>query len=122
MELTSYLLSTSHEYVCLGVFSTDKLENGFSKLRQGSGGAYFITVQQIFENTNIQKTRKLLKNMDMLEDVKGGHNCDLCNYKLDVRAAEIFDGLVQLEEDIPLETKKSLFHIAGYVTRKDYPY
>ena len=45
VELTSYLLSTSHEYVCLGVFSTDKLENGFSKLRQGSGGVSYCWIR-----------------------------------------------------------------------------
>ena len=42
VELTKHLLSTSHEYVCLGNFSSDPIEKMFSKLRQGSGGTYFI--------------------------------------------------------------------------------
>ena len=49
VELARYLLSTTHSYVALGKFTTDKLEKAFSKLRQGSGGTYFISVQQVLE-------------------------------------------------------------------------
>ena len=41
----------------LGNFSTDPLEKEFSKLRQGSGGTYFITVQQILEKVNISEAK-----------------------------------------------------------------
>ena len=45
VELSRHLLETSHKYVLLGQFTSDHLEKQFSKLRQGSGGAYFLTVQ-----------------------------------------------------------------------------
>ena len=35
----------------LGNFTSDPLEKQFGKLRQGTGGAYFIIVQQILEKT-----------------------------------------------------------------------
>ena len=54
VSLCRHLLSTSHQYVLLGQFSTDLLEKEFSKLRQGSGGTYFINVQQIEEKTDQQ--------------------------------------------------------------------
>ena len=38
VELPRHLLSTIHQYVALGKFTTDKLEKSFSKLRQGCGG------------------------------------------------------------------------------------
>ena len=41
MELLKYLLAKSHSYVS-GKFTTDPLERAFDKLRQGSGGTYFI--------------------------------------------------------------------------------
>ena len=53
VELSRHLLSTTHQYVVLGKFTTDRLEKLFSKLRQGCGGTYFITVQQILEKLNI---------------------------------------------------------------------
>ena len=47
VDLVTHLLSTTHDYVLLGIFTTDFLEKMFGKLRQGSGGSYFITVQQV---------------------------------------------------------------------------
>ena len=41
------MISTSHQYVCIGKFTSDFIEKEFSKLRQGTGGCYFITVQHI---------------------------------------------------------------------------
>ena len=44
----------------LGIFTTEYLEKEFGKLRQGSGGTYFITVQHIMEKVAIKKTKLLL--------------------------------------------------------------
>ena len=60
VELARYHLDQDHEYVPLGKASTDPLEKEFGKLRQGSGGTYFITVQQILEKVSINKTKLLL--------------------------------------------------------------
>ena len=60
VSLCRQLLSTSHQYVLFGQFSTDPLEKEFSKLRQGSGGTYFINVQQIVEKSNINRAKLLL--------------------------------------------------------------
>ena len=51
--LVKHLLSKGNEYVMLGSFSTDPLEKAFGKLRQGSGGTYFITAQAVIEKVNI---------------------------------------------------------------------
>ena len=55
VSLCRSLLRVSYNYVLLGTFSTDPLEKEFWKLRQGSGGTYFKTVQQIIEKVNISK-------------------------------------------------------------------
>ena len=46
-----------------------------------------------------------------------GHECDQCKYQLDDESEEVFDNLESLEEKVLKETKMSLVHIAGYVTR-----
>ena len=62
VELCKHLLNTTHhEYVMLGKFTSDPIEKEFGKLRQGSGGTYFITVQQMFEKIAITKTKFLLR-------------------------------------------------------------
>ena len=53
VDLVAYLLETSHDYVCLGHFSSDPIEKVFGKLRQGSGGVYFINVQQVLQKVTI---------------------------------------------------------------------
>ena len=58
VDLTIDLLSTTHEYVLLGIYTTDFLEKMFGKLRQGSGGTYFINVQQCLEKLAIEKMSK----------------------------------------------------------------
>ena len=63
ISLCRSLLRVSHNYVLLGTFSTDPLEKEFEKLRQGSGGTYFLTVQQIIEKLNISKASLLLSSL-----------------------------------------------------------
>ena len=77
VELCRHLLSTTHEYVCLGIFTTDFLEKEFCKLPQGSGGTYFISVQQVIEKVRIKQASLLLSlNVDIDEfSAESGHEC-----------------------------------------------
>ncbi|GFO33315.1 transposable element p transposase [Plakobranchus ocellatus] len=121
ISLCRHLLSTSHQYVLLGQFSTDPLEKEFSKLHQGSGGTYFVNVQQIVEKTNINKAKLLLNlKTDIMYD-EPGHACSNCDFAIesDEKACEAVDSLEILESSVPTETKSVLVYIAGYVTRKD---
>ena len=121
VDLCRYLLQTSHEYVCIGQFTSDHIEKEFSRLRQGSGGTYFITVQQILEKFDINRTRLLASlNVDITDiEQLSGHKCEQCNYTMADEQIEIFDTLETLEKSMKKETKMTLVHIAGYVTRKD---
>ena len=111
----------SHEYVCIGQFTSDHIEKEFSRLRQGSGGTYFITVQQIIEKFDINRARLLASlNIDIDDpELSAGHRCEQCNYKMTDEQLEIFYTLESLEKSLNKETKMALVHIAGYVTRKD---
>ena len=53
IELSHNLLSKTHEYVLLGKVSTDDQEKMFCKLREGEGGTYFITGQNILQKARI---------------------------------------------------------------------
>ena len=58
-DLANYHLQSGFEFVLLSQFSTDPLEKGFGKLRQGCRGAYFINAQQICEKLQFLKQRLL---------------------------------------------------------------
>ena len=57
VAITKFLLQHSFKYVLLGKFTTDPLEKMFGKLQQGSGGTYFINVQQVIEKIKIQRAK-----------------------------------------------------------------
>ena len=57
VDLTRHLLVEKSYYICLAEFSKDRLEKSFGKLRQGSGGAYFINAQQVTEKFSITQAK-----------------------------------------------------------------
>ena len=61
------------------------LEKKFGRLRQGSGGANFITVQQIVEKLNICKPSLLLSNNVNVASfsIESGHLCFNRSFLLD---------------------------------------
>ena len=93
----------SFEYVVLGIFSTDPLEKQFSKLRQGSGVTYFITVQQIFEKVSIS-TAKLLLNLNSgvndLVEIEPGHHCQKSSFTLTEQMCDILDCLPEIQASV----------------------
>ena len=119
VELSWHLLFTMHQYVALGKFTTDKLEKSFSKLLQGCGGTYFITVQQILEVKHSTCKAFTSPYKHEKSTFEAGHMCPQCSYILVEEGSEEFDSLVELESSLTIETKMALVYIAGYVTRND---
>ena len=101
VDLTKHLLETGFDYVCLGHFSSNPIEKMFGKLRQGSGGTYFINVQQVLQKVAIRKTKLCLDlNMDIdgLESVPSEHACQKCKFILNTESSNVFDNLPELEK------------------------
>ena len=118
--LSKHLLKTSHQYVLLGIFTTDHLEKQFGKLRQGCGGTYFITVQQIMEKMAIQKTKICLRFDDgsLLNTTDNhGHSvhaCDKCSFIVTENMCTIIDNLYQnLKITYPWKLKLLLSILLG---------
>ena len=107
----------------LGNFTLDTIEKEFGKLRQGSGGAYFITAQGIFEKIGIKLTQLYLNYNDtnLLSSVPAGHKCSKCNHTPSLEICELIEDLtsLELEEILPVDTIMGLVYIAGYVIRND---
>ena len=120
VELTKYLLETNN-YILLGKFTTDPLEKAFGKLRQGSGGTYFINTQQVLEKVNLMKTKVLLRlNLDVSNlESEAGHFCEKCLIDWTQELCELIESLPEMENDVKPEVKSSLVYIAGYVKRRD---
>ena len=105
VEINQYLLlQDAYQYVMLGIFTTASLEKEFSKLRQGLGGTYFITAQQVLEKVNISKTRLLMKlsniSANNLSQMERSHCCAKCAFVLDERMCEFIDCLPQMQPSL----------------------
>ena len=123
VDLVTHLLSTTRDYVLLGIFTTDFLETMFGKLRQGSGGTYFITVQQVLEKLYIHKTKLLLNlNVDVSSfNVLSGHSYECCQFLMGDHTIDVFDNLPKLEISLPTDVKETSVYIAGYIIHKEMP-
>jgi len=124
VELSEHLLEQgSFKFVMLGQFSTDPLEKQFSKLRQGSGGTYFITVQQILEKVNISKAKLMLKLSNTpandLRHLDTGHKCEKCLFVLNEEMCCIMDNLPDMQASLSEDTLMGLVYIGGYIIGKE---
>ena len=93
MGLIRHFLSTTHKYVLLAIFTN--LEKMFGKLREGSGGTYFINVQQVLEKLSIHKT-KLLQTLNVdvsSSNYLSGHSCANSKFLMGDNAIDVFDNL-----------------------------
>ena len=94
----------------------------FGKLRQGSGGTYFINVQQVLQKVTIKKAKLCLDlGIDIDEmHTMAGHSCEKCRYLMnDEDVFNVFHNLATLEESLSKIVKMALVYIAGYVCRND---
>ena len=93
----------------------------FGKLRQASGGTYFINIEQVVQKVAIYKAKlclDLLVNFDK-HSLSSDHSCRKCSYfAIRVTPADVFQSLPELEQSLSKEVKMALVYIAGYVTRK----
>ena len=119
VDLAKYLLNAGNDYVIFGWFTTDPLEKYFSKLRQGSGGTYFISAQSVIEKVRIHRAKlSTALNLDFDADVDSTHQCDTCHRPLTQEECEILDNMEELEKNIQTDVVIGIVYIAGYVARK----
>jgi hypothetical protein len=116
IDLSCHLLSSGNEYVILGWFSSDPIEKCFGKLRQGSGGTYFITAKSVIEKVRIQHA-KLVLQLNIEVGGNDGHDCLLCLKDLDDMEIDIIYNLPNLEDCINIEIFYAIVYIAGYVQK-----
>ncbi|XP_065669230.1 uncharacterized protein LOC136088706 [Hydra vulgaris] len=118
IDLVETLMSNGAKYVLLGWFSTDPLEKAFSKLRQGSGGTYFINAKSVIEKINIQHT-KLILQLNIPVDGIDGHTCDICFRDISTDEKELLDNIHDLESSVNKSTLVAIVYIAGYVQKSE---
>ena len=90
VNLAKYLLRFGSDSIIFGWFSSDPLKKCISKLRQGSGGTYFITAQFLIAKLRNQRA-KLSLQLKMKSQGDDRHHCTICNGCLGEHEQEIAD-------------------------------
>ena len=110
-----FLEKFKFDYVLLGQFQSDPIEGAYGGFRQGSGGNYHISYEQILSSMTLQR----LKLFDILElPYSNEHTRDSCC------STELYDNEIYLLDVIPsledLEEieRSTLYYICGYVSMK----
>ena len=115
--MQNLLVEESYEYVGFAEFSTERLEKAFGKLRQGSGGAFFVTAQQAIEKLRInQVSLQITSGSEFEISVETTmHRSSYCDYVLEVELSSCSDNnyLPDFESSVDDAAKTNL-HIAGY--------
>lgn len=110
-----FLEKFKFDYVLLGQFQSDPIEGAFGGFRQGSGGNYHISYEQILSSMTLQR----LKLFDILElPYSNEHTRDsCCSTELCDNEIDLLDVIPSLEDLEEIE-RSTLYYICGYVSMK----
>ena len=80
-----------------------------------------LNAQQCTEKLHVERTSLILARDidDGIFDLESGHQCNLCDYELCEKGAEISDNLEHMEATLSKYIKMVLVYIARYITRKN---
>ena len=110
-----FLEKFNFDYVLLGQFQSDPIEGAYGGFRQGSGGNYHISYEQIISSMTLQRL-KLFDTLDM--PYSNEHTQDsCCSSELDNDEIELLDAVPCLEDLEEIETS-TLYYICGYISMK----
>ena len=118
VDLAKYLLRAGNDYVIFGWFTTDPLEKYFSKLRQGSGGTYFISAQSVIEKVRIHRAKLATRLHLEFDETEPGHKCEICNRPLRKEECDVIDQVDEIEQALEEEVFSGMLYVAGYIQRK----
>ena len=110
-----FLTKFNFEYVLLGQCQSDPIEGAYGGFRQGSGGNYHISYEQILSSMALQRL-KLFDKLDMpYSDEHTLATC--CSSELDDKEIDLLD-LVPSLKDLEEAETSALYYICGYISMK----
>ena len=118
------MLNTGLPYFLCGHFQSDIIEKEFGKCRQGSGGTYLITAQNVFQKYKIDCARKYLRTLTS-EDEEGlfqlaaAHVCHWCDGDRECDDIDVDELLQKASPELSMEVRNGLCYVSGYIGQKE---
>lgn len=108
VKVTKYCLNELHfDYVLLGKFQTDSLEERFGKYRQLSGAQYHISIRQVYESERKLRLQNVLElpEMEAAADAVAVNNAVLDDFEIE---------LTDQDYDMKVPNLPAITYVAGY--------
>ena len=108
VQLSKYLIDTTYQYALLGNYTTYPLEKLIGKIRQGSGGTYYFSIQQVLEKVTIYRTKLLIqfeKSSDVLANLGLDHSFPKCKFLPSEGICNVIDNLPALCDSLTVDIK-----------------
>ena len=118
-EIAIHLLTTKEdyrqEYVLLGHFQGDYIEELFGHYRQRCGGNYYISVQQVLQTARIDHAKTIISanNLDVNFFTDISHKCSFCTEEMSEADNEVMEKLEQLRCALSKDVQLTMVFIAG---------
>ena len=109
-----FLTEFDFDYVLIGQFQSDPIEGEYGVFRQGSGGNYHISYEQILNSMSLQRL-KLFDRLN-LPYSKEHARAICCSSDLDDKEIDLLDAIPSAELT-EVETS-TLYFICGYISMK----
>ena len=106
-------------YVLPGQIQSDRLEAEFGIIRQGSGGSYLISVEQVLSSVGLRRLKLFSKLNLPASDIHLEKECCAVEFKDNVEDLDLLNECFQQSANLSEEEKASLYYICGYVTYKE---
>ncbi|GFO18373.1 group XV phospholipase a2 [Plakobranchus ocellatus] len=123
VALSAHLLNTdaaySHQFVTLGFFQQDDIEQHFGHFRMSAGNNFYISAQDIYNTHAIDKTKLMLQvENESIDHRNASHICGFCTKDLTDSEILCLDDLPEKLATISNDEKMSLIYIGGYICQK----
>ena len=103
-----------------GTIQSDRIENEFSIYRQGSGGNYLISVEEILNTLNLERL-KLFSKLEIEQNNEQLNNsscqCDINDFEDEM--SDLVEAAFTVASNLSSNERSILYFISGYVARKE---
>ena len=114
------LLEFGFKYVLPGIIQSDRIEKEFSIYRQGSGGNYLISVEEILNTLNLERL-KLFSKLDIEQKNEQLNNsscqCDINDFEDEM--SDLVEVAFTVASNLSSNERSILYFTSGYVARKE---
>ena len=119
VDVAKCLLNLGMEYILLGKLQSDRLENEFGIYRQGSGGNYFISVEQVLSSLSLQRFKLYHQLHIEKSDIIVENVCCISNVEDKDEDIELVESCFKESSNLSDSECSTLYFISGYVAYKE---